>query len=280
MKRKSTHFSIGMIFVYIVVILYAVISLYPLIWMFLYSFKSNQEIFVTNPFWLPKEWRFSNYVEAVTRFNILRYFLNSTIVSVVTIILMILFSLMFCYVISRIRNRVTRTLQSVMTAGMFIPIQAVMIPLVLMVKNLGLTNTLLSVIVPYIALGLPFSCMLLYSFYLSIPFALEESAYLEGANFGRTFFRIILPLMKTPIFVLGIYEFRTCWNEFSLAMVLLTKDAIKTLPLGIAGFWGQYSTQWGVIGAALVIASAPILIMYLIFSNQVMESMTLSSVKG
>lgn len=271
---------VGRMLVRILLTVYTVISLYPLIWMFLYSFKTNEEIFVTNPFGIPKIWQTSNYVEAVTRFNIMGYFKNSLVVSVATIALVIVFSAMFCYVIVRLHSRMTRAIHAVVMAGMFIPIQAVMIPLVIMVRRLGITNSLWSVIVPYVALGFPFACMLLYGFYLGIPFALEESAYLDGASFGRAYFSIIFPQMKTPFLVLAIYQFMTCWNEFSLAKVLLTKDAMKTLPLGLAGFWGQYSTQWGVVGAALMIASAPVLIAYLFFSNQIAESMTTSGIKG
>ena len=277
MKKKKL--SAGKAITYVALIIYAVFSLYPLIWLFLYSFKNNEEIFVTNPFGLPFAWRIENYVEAVTRFNILVYFKNSMIVAVLTILLLLLLAMMFCYVVARVRNRVTRALHSMIMSGMFIPIQAVMIPLVIMVRRVGITNSLWSVIVPYTALGLPFACMLLYGFYLGIPEALEESAYLDGASFGRAYFSIIFPQMKSPMFVLIIYEFMTCWNEFSLAKVLLTKDVMKTLPLGLAGFWGQYSTQWGVIGAALVIASAPVLIIYLFFGNQLTDAMSASGIK-
>ena len=271
---------IGRTLVRILLAVYMLISLYPLIWLFLYSFKTNEEIFVTNPFGIPNQWQTGNYVEAVTRFNIMTYFKNSLLVSVATIALVILFSAMFCFVTAGRRCPTTRALHAMVMAGMFIPIQAVMIPLVIMVRRVGITNSLWSVIVPYVALGFPFACMLLYGFYLSIPFALEESAYLDGASFGRTYFSIIFPQMKTPFLVLAIYQFMSCWNEFSLAKVLLTKDTMKTLPLGLAGFWGQYSTQWGVIGAALMIASAPVLIAYLFFSNQIADSMTTSGMKG
>lgn len=278
MKRK--RISIGKGLVYVLMWIYAVISLYPLIWVFLYSFKDNEEIFVSNPFGIPQKWRFENYVEAVTRFDILSYFKNSLFVSVITIILLIICAMMFCYVIARIQTRLTRTLRMVIMAGMFIPVQAVMVPLVVMVRRIGLTNSLWAVIVPYVALGFPFACMLLYGFYLGIPIALEESAYIEGASFGKTYFSIIFPQMKSPMCVLAIYEFMQCWNEFSLAKVLLVKDSMKTLPLGLAGFHGQYSTQWGVVGAALVIASAPVLISYVFFSDQISNAMTTSGVKG
>lgn len=278
MKKKKI--TVGKMSTRIVLALYALISVYPLIWLFLYSLKNNEEIFVTNPFGIPHVWQFGNYVDAVTRFNILVYFKNSLLVSVVTILLLLVLSMTFCYVVARVRTPITRMFHSVIMSGMFIPIQAVMIPLVIMVRRIGITNSLWSVIVPYTALGLPFACMMLYGFYLGIPEALEESAYLDGASFGRAYFSIIFPQMKSPMFVLVIYEFMTCWNEFSLANVLLTNDAMKTLPLGLAVFSGRYSTQWGVIGAALIIASAPMLLIYLFFSNQLTDAMVSSGMKG
>jgi raffinose/stachyose/melibiose transport system permease protein len=272
--------KVSRFFVHLLLAFCALISVYPLVWLFFYSFKNNEEIFVTNPFGIPLEWRFENYAKAIKQLNLMVYFKNSVVVAVVTIILVILFSSMFCYIVARIRNRPTKFLHAFVMAGMFIPIQAVMIPLVITVRQLGITNSLWSVIIPYTALGFPFACMLLYGFYLSIPFELEESAYLDGASFGRTYFVIIFPLLKSVTFVLAIYEFMSCWNEFSLALVLLTKNIMKTLPLGLAGFFGDYSAEWGAIGAALVIASAPVLFIYLFFSNQIVDSMAVSGMKN
>ncbi len=271
LSKPVTHFFL---------ILYGIISIYPLFWLFLYSFKDNEEIFVSNPFGIPHTWRIQNYVDAFSQFNVKVYFKNSLVVAVLTIALVIMFSLMFCYVVARLNNRVTRFMHFLVMSGMFIPIQAVMIPLVIVVRSFGFTNSLWSVIIPYTALGFPFACMLLYGFYLGIPFELEESAYLDGASFGRTYFQIIFPQMKSVISVLVIYEFLSCWNEFNLALVLLTKDAMKTLPLGLVNFWTQYDAQWGVIGAAMMIASAPVLIIYLFFSNKIADAMAVTGMKN
>ncbi len=276
MKRiKLPH-----VIVHLFLIFYSIISLYPLFWLFLYSFKDNHEIFVTNPFGLPNVWRFENYVDAIRQFNVLVYFKNSMLVAILTILLVELLALMFCYVIARVNNKITKAMQFIVSSGMFIPIQAVMIPLVIVVRRFGFTNSLWSVIIPYTALGIPFACMLFYGFYLGIPIELEESAYLDGASFGRIYFQIILPQMKSAISVLVIYQFMSCWNEFNLALVLLTKDALKTLPLGLVNFWTQYSAQWGVIGAAMIIASAPVLVVYLFFSNQIADAMSVSGMKN
>ncbi|MDR1905109.1 MAG: carbohydrate ABC transporter permease [Treponema sp.] len=245
-----------------------------------FSLKSNQEIFVTNPFGFPLAPRWENYVKAVTRFDIGIFFRNSTIVVILSMFFGITFALMFTYVIARVRNRLTKTLHSVIMLGMFIPIQAVMIPLVVMVKNLGLINTFWSLIVPYATLSFPFAVMVLYGFYLSLPLELEESAFIDGAGFFRTYFSIIFPQMKSAIAVLLIYQFISNWNEFSLALILITKNNMKTLPLGLAGFWGAFSTDWGPIGASLVIASIPVIILYFFFSSQISDAMTYSGMKN
>lgn len=251
-----------------------------MIWMGFYSLKNNEEIFVTNPFGPPIVPQWSNYVKAVSQFNIPLYFKNSIIVSITATFFGILFSLMFTYVIARVRTRTTKFLHNLILVGMFIPIQAVMTPLVVMVKTLHLSNTRLSLIVPYIALSFPFAVMLLYGFYRSLPMELEESAYMEGAGFFRTYFSIILPQLKSVISVLIIYQFMNHWNEFSLALILITKESMKTVPLGLAGFYGSMSSEWGPIGATLVLASLPIIILYLFFGNKISDAMTYSGMKN
>ncbi len=275
MKRKIKKFVL-----YFILILYTLISIYPLVWMILYSFKDNNEIFVTNPFGLPHVWRFENYRNAVERFDVMTYLKNSVVVALLTILLVEFLALLFCYVIARVQNRVTRFFNLLISSGMFIPIQAIMIPLVIIVRRFGFTNSLWSVIVPYTAVGLPFACMLFYGFYLGLPIELEESAFMDGANLGTIYLKIILPQMKSPIVVLVIYQFMACWNEFNLALILLTKNALKTLPLGLVNFWTAYQAQWGEVRAAMIMASIPVLIIYLFFSNQIADAMSASGMKN
>lgn len=276
MKHK---FTVGRALTYVLMIAYLVLSIYPLLWLLFYSFKDNAEIFVTNPFGPPTVWRWENYAKAVSEFNIAAFFKNNVIVSVASIVIGIFCALLFTYVVARIRTRLTRSIRMLVMMGMFIPVQAIMTPLVVMVKNLHLSNSLWSLIIPYVALGFPFSVMVLYGFYVNLPMELEESACIEGANFFTTFFRIILPQVKSAIAVLVIYQFMSAWNEFSLALVLITKEELKTLPLGLSSFQGQFSTDWGATGASLVIASLPVLMLYLFFSEKVSDSMAFSGLK-
>ena len=275
MRNKISRSSL-----YLFLVIYAVISLYPLIWMIFFSFKDNTEIFVTNPFGFPHEWRFENYPTALESFDAVTYFKNSLIVSAVTILIVELAALMFCYVVSRVQNKLTKWLKLLIHSGMFIPVQAVMIPLIVVVRRMGFTNSLLSVIVPYAALGLPFACFLFMGFYQGLPMELEESAYLDGASFPVIYFRIIMPQLISPIVVLVIYQFMSCWNEYNLALILLTKKALKTLPLGLVTFWSSYEASWGVIGAAMVMASIPVLLIYLFFSNKITDAMAVSGMKN
>ena len=276
MKHK---FTVGRALTYVLMIAYLVLSIYPLLWLLFYSVKDNAEIFVTNPFGPPTVWRWENYAKAVSEFNIAAFFKNNVIVSVASIVIGIFCALLFTYVVARIRTRLTRSIRMLVMMGMFIPVQAIMTPLVVMVKNLHLSNSLWSLIIPYVALGFPFSVMVLYGFYVNLPMELEESACIEGANFFTTFFRIILPQVKSAIAVLVIYQFMSAWNEFSLALVLITKEELKTLPLGLSSFQGQFSTDWGATGASLVIASLPVLMLYLFFSEKVSDSMAFSGLK-
>lgn len=265
---------------YMFALFYALVCLYPIIWMGFYSLKSNEEIFVTNPFGFPKVPQWENYARALSEFDILTYFKNSVVITIGAMVLGIVSALMFTYVVARIKTKVTHTLRMIIMAGMFIPIQAIMTPLVVQVKQMHLSNTPWSLIIPYAALSFPFAVMVLYGFISNLPIELEESAYIDGANFYQTFFKIILPLLKPSISVLLIYQFMGNWNEFGLALVLITKESMKTLPLGLLSFSGQYTTDWGPMGAAMIIASIPVIVLYLLFSNKVEDAMAFSGMKN
>ncbi|SDP03417.1 raffinose/stachyose/melibiose transport system permease protein [Paenibacillus sp. yr247] len=261
--------------------IYFIISVYPLFWMISYSLKNNDEIFVTHPLGLPPHFRFANYIHAWTQFNIPKYFLNSLVVSTVTTIGILLLAVMFSYAIARMEWRLRKVVRIYMMLGMFMPLQVIMIPLAILVKNFHLTNTYGALIFPYIAFGLPFSSLIFYGFLRGIPVELEESACMDGANVYRTFLQIIVPIITPAIATVAIFEFLGAWNEFTMAYILISDEAKKTLPLGLMFFQGQYSTDWGGMGAVMTIASLPMVIIYLFFSEQVERAMTVgSAVKG
>ncbi len=280
-KKSSAGRIIFVIFCWI----YAAFSLYPLIWMILYSLKNNEEIFVTNPFGLPTHpisIGLENYARAFAKYNVPRYFLNSVIVAIFTVIGVIICSLLFAYATSRMEWKGKGLFRTFMSIGMFIPAQAIMIPVVKQVQAVHLTGTRLSLIFPYIAINLAFSCMVYYGFFKGIPRELEEAACIDGATIYQTFARIICPLVKPATVTLAIYTFLSAWNEFILANVLVgSNDKLKTLPLGVLFFQGSFTTDWGGMGATMVIASLPAIVVYILFSEQVESAMTIGgAVKG
>ncbi|QUI24610.1 carbohydrate ABC transporter permease [Vallitalea pronyensis] len=266
---------------YGLLVIYSAVSLYPLFWLLLYSFKDNEEILSTNPYGFPKVWRLENYVRAMTEFDLPLYFKNSLVVAFIAMFIGITVALLFGYAIARMKFKIASHLRLYVILGMFVPVQVYIIPLILQVNRLNLTGSLWSVIIPYIAMGLPFSILVLYGFYRGLPIELEESAFMDGASIFRTYYSIILPLMKPSIAALVIYQFMQFWNEFTLALLLLQDPELKTLPLGLSTFMGQFSTQWGPTGATLVIASTPVIIMYILFSDKVEKAMSVTSgIKG
>lgn len=261
--------------------LYVIVSIYPLFWMISYSLKNNDEIFVTNPFGLPTTFRFENYINAWQQFNIPRYFMNSFVVSTISTVLIMLLALMFAFAVARMKWRFNSLARTYMIIGMFMPLQVIMIPLALLVRDFHLTNTYGALILPYVAIGLPFSTMVFYGFLMGIPKEIEEAACMDGASIYRLFLSIVVPLALPAIATVAIFQFLNNWNEFTLAYILISDENMKTLPLGLLFFQGSYSTDWGAMGAVMTIASLPMVLVYLLLSEQVERAMTVgSAVKG
>lgn len=264
-------------FIYVFLAIYTFISVYPLIWMIFYSFKNNDEIFVKNPFGFPRILRTENYVHAWNQYNLPQYFLNSIIVSAATVFLTVTLSLMFSYATARMKWKFSNFARIYIMAGMFIPVQIILVPLVILMRSFGLSNSLWSLIIPYTAFELGFSSVVFYGFFRNIPFELEEAAAIDGASIYTAFFRIIVPLVKPAIATMVTFIFLFSWNEFTMALILISKDSLKTLPLGLITFQGQFQTDWGGMGAAMVIASIPTILIYLLFNQEVEKALTVGS---
>ncbi|MCQ6561117.1 carbohydrate ABC transporter permease [Paenibacillus mendelii] len=260
---------------------YVLVSLYPLVWLLFYSFKNNEEIFSTNVFGIPSEWRIENYKNAFAAFDLLLYFKNSFIVSIGTVVFTVILALMFSYAAARMKWKYANAGRIYMTAGMFIPMQIILIPLLIIERTLHLQNSYLAVIVPYVAFQLSFATIIFYAFFRSLPYEIEESAAIDGANVYTTFFRIMVPLVKPAIASVSIFVFLFAWNEFLVALVMISDNALKTLPLGLLYFQTQFSSDWGAMGAVMVLSTIPTILVYLLFSEQVENALTVSSaVKG
>nr|MBC9202808.1 carbohydrate ABC transporter permease [Paenibacillus sp. PL91] len=258
----------------------AVTQLYPLIWLLLYSFKTNSEIMSGQFFALPKSLQWNNYTEAFTSGNYMKYVGNSIIVTGTTLILTLVFSGMVSYAITRFKWRYGNTVLLLFMVGIMIPIQSTLLPLMIIFKNLHLLNTHLSIIIPYVAFSIPIAVFILSGFLKGIPHEIEESSMIDGASIYRTFFSIILPIMVPPIMTVTILTFISIWNEYIIAATFLSSDSLKTLPFGLNSFVGQYTANFGAIGAFLVLGALPVIIVYFILSEKITKGMVAGAVKG
>ena len=266
--------------VYVILVFWAIVSLFPIYWMISFSLKSNPEIFGGNPIGLPREWRWSNYAAAFGSGNLGRYLLNSIIVTGLTIALTVLASAMSAYAMIRMQWKFSKAAMRILMLGLMVPIHAALLPVFVMMRNLHLINSLWSLILPYTGFAVPMGIMIISGMISSIPKELEEAAFLDGCSIYRMFFTIILPLLRPAIATVCIFTFLQSWNELMFAATFISRESAKTLTVGIQSMSGQYITEWGPIGAALTVATVPTLFIYLLLSKQVQKNFIAGAVKG
>jgi len=266
--------------VYVVLGIWALINLFPVYWMFTFSLKSNAEIFGENVAGLPREWLWSNYAKAMKVGNIFRYFLNSTFIAVVTIAIVMIVALMATFALTRFIWPGRKMMNSFLMLGLTIPIHASIVPIYVTLSNLHLLNSYISLIIPYAAFSLAMAVLICTGFMEGIPIELDEAACIDGCGTFRIFFQIIVPLMKPAVATVSIYTFLQCWNELMFANIFVSDKAHKTLPVGIQALSGQYLTEWGPVGAAMVLATFPMLIFYIFFSKKIQDSFIAGAIKG
>jgi len=272
--------KIPRILIYIGLVFWAVINLFPVYWMFTFSLKNNDEIFGENVAGLPQNWIWSNYTEALKTGNMGKYFLNSGIVAVATILITLAVALMATFALTRLIWKRRKTLNKFFMLGLTIPIHASIVPIYVTLSRLHLLNTYLALIIPYAAFSLSMAILVCTGFMNAIPRELDEAACIDGCGVWGIFLRVIVPLMKPAVATVGIYTFLQCWNELMFANIFISKTALKTLPVGIQALSGQYTTAWGPIGAALVVATFPTLFIYVFLSKRIQDSFVAGAVKG
>ena len=266
--------------IYIGLVLWMLINLFPVYWMFTFSLKSNAEIFGDNVVGLPKHWLWSNYTSALNTGRMGKYFLNSTIVAVATILITLAVALMATFALTRLIWRQRKTLNKFFMLGLTIPIHASIVPIYVTLSRLHMLNTYWALIIPYAAFSLSMAILVCTGFMNELPRELDESACIDGCGVWGIFFKIIVPLMKPAVATVGIYTFLQCWNELMFANIFISKTELKTLPVGVQALSGQYTTAWGPIGAALVLATFPTLFIYIFLSKKIQDSFIAGAIKG
>ena len=262
------------------IIFFAVYTLFPLLWLVSSSLKTNFEFLAKSPFALPSVPQWINYKNALTVAGLGRMLLNSVIVGIFATIVNVIIASMGAYCISRFRFRGREGIYTLFTAGILVPLSALMVPYFVIINKLGLYNTYGGMILLYSAIGIPMSTFLIRGLMDSIPMDLEEAAYIDGCGFYGRFFHIILPLSRTGIVTAATFQFLTCWNEFIFANLIVSSEKLRTIQVGIRYFTNQFSTDYVSMYAAIVISIVPSIIGYILFQEQIIAGMTSGAVKG
>ena len=275
MKKKL---SVGKILAQIFLVIWLIVCLFPLYWMFTMSLKDTNEIFGGNVVGLPTQWLWGNYANAWgSGGKVSTYLLNSVIDTFATLLLTSTLGFMCAYGLLRMRWKGQKAVFTYILMGMMIPMHAALYPLTEIL--LSLTKTNWALIIPYTAFNIPITILILSGFMSNIPYEMEEAACIDGSGIYRTVFTIILPMMVPALITAAIFVFLQVWNELLLA-TLFTTSAVRTLTVGIQQMSGQYQTDYGSMGAGLVIATLPTLVLYMCMSGQVQKSLVAGAVKG
>jgi raffinose/stachyose/melibiose transport system permease protein len=273
-----TERTITSIFSHLVLILFVVIIVYPVVWMIFASFKSPTEI-VTNIWGLPAVWQWENYTNAWENANMGYAIFNSIVSSLATVVLVIILASIAGYAFAKFRFRYSLLIFLVLIFTMQAPTPV--IPLYIMLVRLKLTDSLLGLVLPMVAGGLPLAIFIFRAFFQSIPGELVDAAKVDGCTEFSAFRRVIIPISTPAIATVAILQFVGAWNEYFLALILLRSPEVRTIPLAIQVFfyaWGR--TEWEQVFAALTIGSLPMIILYIIMQRQFIQGLTAGSIKG
>lgn len=263
---------------YIFLGVFLLIQAFPLLWTVLFSLKSSSEIVTRGALALPERFLIENYIVAWHTARVSTYFFNSLFVTSITVIATMALSCPAAYAIARMRWKLARPVMFFFMAGLMVPIHVTLIPLFVMLSNLRLLGLYLGILLPYITVGLPLGIFITVNFLRSMPRELEEAAVIDGCDLPGVFVRIVVPVSTPALSTIGIFAFLHTWNEFIMASTFIRNRNMRTLPVGIRAFMGEYLIEWGPLGAAIIISSVPLFLMYAFFSEQVERSMLAGSV--
>ena len=255
----------------------AFVVLAPIIWVFSLSLKTSREalrpgIITANP-------QFGNYLEAWNRFGLGQLFFNSVTITAGSVLLTVLAAMCAAYAFTKVPFRGSELFFSILLLGIVIPPSALVVPLLIQMRYLGLYDTRFGLTLAYVAFGLPIATLVFRGFFVSIPHEIVEAARLDGCSENRILWGILAPLARGAIATVTILLFLANWNEFILALVLLRDGASYTLPLGINAQLGQYNSEYQLIAAASIIASLPVFAIYLALQGQFERGVTEGALK-
>ena len=259
--------------------LWSLIVLFPLWVMIMGSFKDKRSIY-TNTFGLPDTWNTQNYTDILRSSDFLRFFLNSFLVVITSLVLVLVIGTLAAYALANWQGKLSAGMFFFLISGMMLPIRIGSIKLLEIVKTLGLMNSKWALVPIYLAMGIPMSVFVLTEFVRQTPGELIEAGFIDGAGHFRIFSTIVVPLMRPALATVAIYNLVPFWNDLWFPLIFITEESEKTLLLGVTRLFGQYQTDWSKVLAVLTLSALPVIMMYLMMSKQFIAGLTAGAVKG
>lgn len=269
---KNLLGSVGTYFIILVVLF---VSIYPILWVFISSFKQNPGGLA-----LPTEWIFDGYITIFTQLNIQTYFFNSFLITVISTLISITVVGMSAYISARMQFKLKGAITAMFTTTLFIPQISISFPIYQLLNNMGLKDSRLGVIFVYSGLGIAITFFIIRSYFLTIPKEMEEAAKMDGCGYVGTFFKIIVPIAKPGLATAGIMAFLNNWNEFYFASILLKSKDKMTIPALLGQFTTAYSKNLNGMFSAIIVAVVPTIIIFCCLSETFVKSLTAGAVKG
>ncbi|MBO5474655.1 MAG: carbohydrate ABC transporter permease [Lachnospiraceae bacterium] len=276
-KKKN---PLSKVVLFIVLLMIAVVQIFPLIWLVDFSLASSNEMFTSGLLVIPEKIQWGNYVKAFVDGNFLLYLKNSLLINFLAVFFVIIISIMAAFACKRMQWKLSGVVQTILLMGMMIPIHATLLPNYKIYNALNLTDTIWALLIPYVAFSLPQGMFLMGSFLESVPKELEEAAVIDGCGIYRIIFIIVTPLLKASITTVSIMTFLNNWNEFMMASTYLSTPKWKTLPFSVLEFTGEYSSNYAVQFAVMALTAAPAVIVYIILNKHITKGVAMGAVKG
>ncbi len=278
-NRKKGEYNPALFGLEVVLVIAACFVVFPIVLIFINSFKSNGEI-LSDMLAIPSQWGFENYKEAISKMNFFRKFANTILVSGMSVAGIVLFGSMAAYKVTRVKNKVSNIIYYGILFTMAIPFQVLMVPVVIVARNLHIVNTLHGMIFMYWGFLLPMAMFLYCGFIKGVPGDLEEAAMIDGCGQFRAFFYVVFPILKPITATVAIINVLGVFNDFMLPLIMINSEKLKTIQLSMSVFYGTYLNRWDLIMAALVLSILPALIFFLLFQKQIIKGMADGAVKG
>ena len=280
MRARIAHSDPVKVALWITLLVVSLIWIAPVLFIFLTALKTRPDLIATGTFGLPTEIAWQNFPDAWEEANLSTTMVNSLIISFLKVPLGIFVSSLAAFALTRLRVPLGRVFLAVIIMGAMIPVQVALAPLFRLILGLGLLNQYVGILLPYIAFGVPFQVFLLTAFFKSVPRELDEAARIDGASSWGIYWRVIIPLSLPALAALFVLDFVATWNEFGIALVILQRQDMWTVPLSLQAFTGQFGNNYTELNAAIFMSIIPVIIVYLLLQRYFVAGLTTGAVKG